>query len=389
MRRSYLYLMVAAAVAAGAFFFWPSSSAGTAAYRTEAVTRGTIAQTVSANGTLKPVKVVNVGAQISGRISALHADFNDTVTEGQVLAELDDSLLKAQLAQSEAQLASAEAQLTLARVNDARARNLASRGAGAKADADTAAANLEIALAAVGAAKAKVDIDRVNLSYAIIRSPVSGVVMSRDVDVGQTVAASLSAPQIFSIAQDLAKMQIDTTVAEADVGAIKAGMPVTFRVDAFAGRSFSGTVKQVRLNPTTESNVVSYNVVVEVDNSDLTLLPGMTAYVQITIGTADDTLRIANAALRFKPEGAASAGGEGRRQRGEGGGTAAAAPGKTIYILDGGSPKAVRVETGISDGKLTAVTGGELKEGDLVIIGTAAVDAPAATPGGQRGPRMF
>ncbi len=395
MRRSYVYLIVAAAVAAGAFYFWPSSSAGTAAYRTEAVTRGTVAQTVSANGTLKPVKVVNVGAQISGRISALHADFNDTVTEGQVLAELDDSLLKAQLAQSEAQLASAEAQLTLAKVNDARARNLASRGAGAKADADTAAANLEIAMAAVGAAKAKVDIDRVNLSYAIIRSPVSGVVMSRDVDVGQTVAASLSAPQIFSIAQDLAKMQIDTTVAEADVGAIKADMPVTFRVDAFAGRSFSGSVKQVRLNPTTESNVVSYNVVVEVDNSDLTLLPGMTAYVQITIGTADDTLRIANAALRFKPEGAATAaaaaGGEGRRQRGEGGGAGAAAmPGKTIYILDGGAPKAVRVETGISDGKLTAVTGGELKEGDLVIIGAAAVDAPAANTGGQRGgPRMF
>lgn len=391
MRRSYLYLLGVAAVAAAAFYFWPSSSAGTAAYRTEAATRGTVSQSVSANGTLKPVKVVNVGAQISGRISALHADFNDTVSEGQVLAELDDSLLKAQLAQSEAQLASAEAQLTLAKVNDARARNLASRGAGAKADADTAAANLEIAMAAVGAAKAKVDIDRVNLSYAIIASPVSGVVMSRDVDVGQTVAASLSAPQIFSIAQDLSKMQIDTTVAEADVGSIKAGMPVTFRVDAFAGRSFSGTVKQVRLNPTTESNVVSYNVVVEVDNADLTLLPGMTAYVQITIGTANDVLRVANAALRFKPEGSTvSAGGTGGGRRGQqaDGGTPAA-PGKTIYILDGGAPKAVRVETGISDGKLTAVTGGELKEGDLVIIGTAAVDAPAATGGGTRGPRMF
>lgn len=399
MRRVYLYSAIVVVVAIGAFFLWPSSSASTASYRTEAVSRGSVAQAISANGTLKPVKVVNVGAQISGRIAALHADFNDNVVEGQTLAELDDSLLKAQLAQSEAQLASAEAQLKLAEVNDARARNLASRGAGAKADADTAAANLGIAQAAVGAARAKVEIDRVNLSYAVIASPVSGVVMSRDVDVGQTVAASLSAPQIFSIAQDLSKMQIDTTVAEADVGAIKAGMPATFRVDAFPGRSFTGTVKQVRLNATTESNVVSYNVVIEVENADLTLLPGMTAYVQITIATQDDTLRVANAALRFKPEAAASSssgdrsggsGGGGRRQQ-QGGGDAAAANMKTIYVLDGSTPRPVRVSTGVSDGKVTAVASDELKEGDLVIIGNAAADAPAAT-GGQRtggGPRMF
>lgn len=387
MRRSLVFLAVVLAAVVGAYFLWPASKAGQATYRTEPATAGTVAQTISANGTLKPVKVVNVGAQISGRISALHADFNDSVTEGQVLAELDDSLLKAQLAQSEAQLASAEAQLKLAQVNDARAKSLASRGAGAKADADTAAANLGIAEAAVGAARARVDIDRVNLSYAVIKSPVSGVVMSRDVDVGQTVAASLSAPQIFSIAQDLSKMQIDTTVAEADVGAIKAGMAATFRVDAFPGRSFSGSVKQVRLNATTESNVVSYNVVIEVENADLVLLPGMTAYVQITVATQENVLRIANAALRFKPDGA-SAGGEtgGRRQKaGE-----SASSGRTIYVLDGATPRAVRVETGLSDGKLTAVTGGDLKENDQVIIGTAAADAPAATGGAMRtGPRMF
>ncbi len=164
MRRSLVFLAVVLAAVVGAYFLWPASKAGQATYRTEPATAGTVAQTISANGTLKPVKVVNVGAQISGRISALHADFNDSVTEGQVLAELDDSLLKAQLAQSEAQLASAEAQLKLAQVNDARAKSLASRGAGAKADADTAAANLGIAEAAVGAARARVDIDRVNLS---------------------------------------------------------------------------------------------------------------------------------------------------------------------------------------------------------------------------------
>ncbi len=390
MRRVYLYSAAVVAVAIGAFFLWPSSSAGTAAYRTEPASRGTVAQAISANGTLVPVKVVNVGAQISGRISQLHADFNDNVTEGQTLAELDDSLLKAQLAQSEAQLASAEAQFQLAQVNDARAKNLASRGAGAKADADTATANLAIAAAAVGAARAKVEIDRVNLSYAVIASPVSGVVMSRDVDVGQTVAASLSAPQIFSIAQDLSKMQINTTVAEADVGAIKADMPATFRVDAFPGRSFTGSVKQVRLNATTESNVVSYNVVIEVENTDLALLPGMTAYVQITIATEDSVLRVANAALRFKPEGATSAsGGAGRRQRQAQDGAAPAANMKTIYVLDGSTPRPVRVTTGISDGKVTAVAGDELKENDLVIIGNAVADAPAASGGGQRGPRMF
>lgn len=389
MRRLYVYVAVVLAAVVGGYFLWPSSSAGQAAYRTEPAVKGTVSQTISANGTLKPVKVVNVGAQISGRISALHADFNDSVTEGQVLAELDDSLLKAQLAQSEAQLASAEAQLKLAEVNDARAKSLASRGAGAKADADTATANLGIARAAVGAAAARVEIDRVNLSYAIIKSPVSGVVMSRDVDVGQTVAASLSAPQIFSIAQDLAKMQIDTTVAEADVGSIKAGMPASFRVDAFPGRSFTGSVKQVRLNATTESNVVSYNVVIEVENADLALLPGMTAYVQITVATEDNVLRVPNAALRFKPEGAASAGtGGGRRQQVAEG--AASPAGKTIYVLDGSSPRAVRITTGLSDGKVTGVTGGELKENDLVIIGTVATDAPAASGSAARGgPRMF
>jgi len=389
MRRLYVYVAVVLAAVVGGYFLWPSSSAGQAAYRTEPAVKGTVSQTISANGTLKPVKVVNVGAQISGRISALHADFNDSVTEGQVLAELDDSLLKAQLAQSEAQLASAEAQLKLAEVNDARAKSLASRGAGAKADADTATANLGIARAAVGAAAARVEIDRVNLSYAIIKSPVSGVVMSRDVDVGQTVAASLSAPQIFSIAQDLAKMQIDTTVAEADVGSIKAGMPASFRVDAFPGRSFTGSVKQVRLNATTESNVVSYNVVIEVENADLALLPGMTAYVQITVATEDNVLRVPNAALRFKPEGAASAGtGGGRRQQVAEG--AASPAGKTIYVLDGSSPRAVRITTGLSDGKVTGVTGGELKENDLVIIGTVATDAPAASGSAPRGgPRMF
>lgn len=383
MRRLYLYAGLAAAVLAAGYVAWAQFS-GTAAetYRTEPVTRGDIVQTVSANGTLKPVKVVNVGAQISGRVSALHADFNDRVTEGQVLAELDDSLLKAQLAQSVAQLQSAKAQLALAQVNYDRAKDLVARGSGPQATLDEAAANLGIAQAAVGAAEARVAIDEVNLEYAIIRSPVSGVVMSRDVDVGQTVAASLSAPQIFSIAQDLAQMQINTTVAEADVGAIKADMEASFRVDAFPGRSFVSKVRQVRLNPTTESNVVSYNVVLDVANADLTLLPGMTAYVQIKLAEATGALRVPNAAFRFKPADAPAMG----RSKGNG----AAAGSRTLYVLENGAPKAVQVQTGLTDGKLTVVTGEGLKEGDLVITGGVTTNPAATTTrniGG--GARMF
>lgn len=379
MSRLLAYAIAAAAVAAGAYFLWVnlgSSSAPT--YRTEAVARGDITQTVSANGTLKPVKVVNVGAQISGRISALHADFNDQVSEGQVLAELDDALLKAQLDQSVAQLESAKAQLGLAQVNYARAKDLAAKGAGARAALDEAAAGLAIAEAAVGSAEAKVAIDRVNLGYAVIRSPVAGVVMSRDVDVGQTVAASLSAPQIFSIAQNLAQMQIDTTVAEADVGAIRAGMAAVFRVDAFSGRIFHGTVRQIRLNPKTESNVVSYNVVLDVKNDDLTLLPGMTAYVQIEVAEAKAVLLIPNGALRFKPADAAAGSRGGGRNGGDGT--------RTIYVLENGEPRPVQVTTGITDGRVTEVTGEALKEGDAVITGSSSTAAKSATQTTRMGP---
>jgi len=387
MRRIVIIGIGVLALAAVAYAAMPGLLGGSssAEYRTDPVTRGDVVQTVTANGTLRPLKVVNVGAQISGRIEVLNVDFNDKVTEGQVLAELDDSSLKAQLAQSEAQLASAQAQLKLAQVNYSRAKDLADRGAGAKATFDEAAANLGIAEAAVGSAQARVEMDRVNLSYTIIKSPVSGVVMSRDVDVGQTVAASLSAPQLYSIAQDLSSMEIDTTVAEADVGAIKAGMPATFRVDAFPNRTFSGTVKQVRLNAKNDSNVVSYNVVLEFANTDLTLLPGMTAYVQIAVATEQNTLRVANAALRFTPP--ASDGESGtRRRRGD---ADQATGGRTVYVLDGGSARAVTVQTGISDGKVTAVSGEGLNEENQVITGLR--NAEAANPSQMRGGmgRMF
>jgi HlyD family secretion protein len=385
MRRIAIIGIGVLALAAVAYAAMPGLLGGStsAEYRTDPVTRGDVTQTITANGTLRPLKVVNVGAQISGRIEVLNVDFNDKVTEGQILAELDDSSLNAQLSQSEAQLASTEAQLKLAQVNYERAKDLAARGSGSKATLDEAAANLGIAQAAVGSAKARVEMDRVNLSYTIIKSPVSGVVMSRDVDVGQTVAASLSAPQLYSIAQDLSLMEIDTTVAEADVGAIKAGMPATFRVDAFPNRNFAGSVKQIRLNAKNESNVVSYNVVLEFANTDLTLLPGMTAYVQIAIASEENTLRVANAALRFTPPGASAEGGSRRR-----GGDAAAA-GRTVYVLSGGQPRAVAVQTGISDGKVTAISGERLEEGDEVITSLRNAEAPAAQQGSRGMGRMF
>ena len=390
MRRIYIFGAIAIALGAAAFVALPFGGASDASYRTEAASRGNVVQMISANGTLKPVKVVNVGAQVSGRIKTLYADFNDKVTEGQVLAELDDSLLRAQLAQSEANLASAEADKSLADATVARQRELVKTGAVSQAAVDTAVAQAQVAAAAVAARRAAVELDRVNVGYAVIKSPVSGVVMSRDVDEGQTVAASLSAPQLFSIAQDLAQMQIDTTVAEADVGAITTGMDATFRVDAFPGRQFTGKVRQVRLNATTESNVVSYNVVLDVQNADLTLLPGMTAYVQITTAQSGETLRVANAALRFKPAGAEGTG-ERRRRSGGGDQTAASADTRTVYVLDGGTPRAVSVTTGISDGKVTSVSGEGLNEGDPVIIGLAAPEAPAAanTGGRRMGGPMF
>lgn len=392
MRRLVIIGIGVLALAAVAYAAIPSLLGGSseAGYRTDTVTRGDVVQTITANGTLRPLKVVNVGAQISGRIEVLNVDFNDKVTEGQILAELDDSSLKAQLAQSEAQLASAQAQLKLAEVSYNRAKDLAARGSGAKATFDEAAANLGIAQAAVGSAQARLEMDRVNLSYTIIKSPVSGVVMSRDVDVGQTVAASLSAPQLYSIAQDLSSMEIDTTVAEADVGAIKAGMPASFRVDAFPNRTFNATVKQIRLNAKNESNVVSYNVVLSFANTDLTLLPGMTAYVQIGVAQEQNTLRVANAALRFKPASSDDESGS-RRRRDEGGQGESGKGGRTVYVLDGGSPRAVTVQAGITDGKVTAVSGEELEEGAEVITGVRNAEAPAAPQGqGSRGMgRMF
>ncbi len=369
----------------------PKKASSEERYATAAVERGSITQTVSANGTLNPVILVSVGSQVSGIVKALHADFNDRVKAGQVLLELDPTLLKAQLAQSEANVASAQAALQLARANESRTRDLYAKEYVTRQDLDTAVQALDSAKAQYELATAQVKRDRTNLEYAVIRSPVSGVVVSRVVDVGQTVAASFQAPVLFTIAKDLSQMQIDSSYAEADVGNIKVNQQASFTVDAFPNRKFNGIVRQVRLNPTTVQNVVTYDVVVAVDNPEQILMPGMTAYVNITVAQRKDAILVPNAALRFHPAEASSgkqggkpAGNEAKSEHGKDKGEIALTG--TVYVLENGQPKPVRVTLGITDSHMTEVLGSELKEGDKVIIS----DRQAQTGAAQRGgPRFF
>lgn len=361
-------------------------------YELSALERGPITQMVSANGTLNPVVLVNVGSQVSGIVKKLHADFNDHVKAGQVLLELDPSLLQAQLRQSEANVESARASLDLAQANEKRTRDLYAKEYVSRQDLDTAEQALKSAEAQLIVAQAQEARDRTNLGYTIIRSPVSGVVVSRVVDVGQTVAASFQTPTLFTIAQDLAHMQIDTSYAEADVGNIRVGQPAEFRVDAFPNRVFHGVVRQVRLNPTTQQNVVTYDVVVTVDNPDKILMPGMTAYVNITVAKRDDALLVPNAALRFHPSDSsiqrrASRNSEFEQQPEQASQNSSPGTQGTVYILDGDKLKPVRVRIGITDNRMSEVLSGNLKEGDQVVVNER--QAGSAGGGNRRGMRLF
>ena len=405
------FLLAVLLLAGGiALFFWVDSGSqkAEARFRTQAVERAELTQQASANGTLNPVSLINVGTQVSGTVVKWYADFNDQVKEGQKLLELDPSLLEAQLKQSEASLASARSKLKLEEANSARARELFKQEYISRQELDVATQALEAARAQVAQVSALVEKDRTNLGNSVIRSPVSGVVVSREVDVGQTVAASFQTPTLFKIAQDLAKMQINSSYAEADIGNLKEGQKATFRVDAFPNRNFRGAVKQVRLNPTTVQNVVTYDVVIAVDNPDQILMPGMTAYVNIVVAQRKDALLVPNAALRFRPADAAkpaarapgaNAGksGEGRREGREGrkegreGRERGQGRSGTVYVLENGQPKAVKVEIGITDNRMTEITGGELKEGDMVVIEDRQIPAKSAAAAAPRqsGPRLF
>jgi HlyD family secretion protein len=365
------------AAAAGGYAWWHSQSADKPAerWRLEAVDKGDVVQVVSANGNVSPVTSVNVGTQVSGTIIKLHADFNSIVKEGQLLAELDPALFNAALAQSEANLNAAQAALRLAQTKEARNRSLVGKGFISQAELDTAVKELEAAEAQVELVKAQVARDKTNLRYTIIRSPISGVVVARNVELGQTVAASFNTPTLFQIARDLSQMQIETSIAEADIGGIKEGLEARFRVDAFPGQFFRGAVRQVRLNPTIQSNVVSYTVIVSADNPEGKLKPGMTAFVQVTANRRLGVLRVPNAALRFRPPAETGQAGNAAKAAGtpgKGGTAGAGGPGRRdagtrVYKLVDGQLVAVPVQVGVADNQWTEIVGGEVKEGDKLV----------------------
>jgi HlyD family secretion protein len=378
-------------------------------FETAKVEKGKIVAKVTATGTLSAIVTVQVGSQVSGRIAALYADFNSPVKKGQLIAKIDPQLFQAAVDQARANLAAAQGNLEKARVQAVDARRqavrqkeLAARKLNAQADLDTALATADAADASVAAAQgtvaqatASLRSAEVNLAYTSIVSPTNGTVISRSVDVGQTVAASLQAPTIFTIAEDLEKMQVDTNVAEADVGRLKPGMPASFTVDAYPGETFRGTVRQIRNAPQTVQNVGTYDAVIDVANPELKLKPGMTANVTFVYAEKDDVLKVPNAALRFRPPPAllgdakggqkgasgpaasgggqgtpgaggpgAGAGGGGRPGGREGGGPPDR---RSVWTLTGDKPSQVRIKTGISDGSFTEVAEGELQAGDTVI----------------------
>ena len=353
-------------------------------YVTVTVDRGDITKTISANGTLNPVVLVNVGTQVSGTLQKLYADFNDRVKSGQVLAELDPSLFKAALDQSTASLANAEASLKLALANAGRTRALYEKGYVARAEWDQAEQAVAGARAQVAVAQAVQRRDQTNLRYSIIRSPVSGIVVSRNVDVGQTVAATFQTPVLFTIAENLRRMQIDTTVAEADVGGIKVGQTGTFTVDAFPGREYRGLVRQIRLNSQVLQNVVTYNVVLDVANPDETLLPGMTAFVNIAVARRENVLRVPLSALRFRPEGAGNEKAPSNR-------APTGKDEKTVYRLVQGRAEPVRFTAGLSDNKFTEALSGELSLDDTLVVEekSPAKEPKKSEKGGKFKVKMF
>jgi len=365
-----------------------------AAFRTDAVTRGPVSEVVNATGDVSAIVTVNVGSQVSGIIDKLYVDFNSKVAKGQLLASLDGRLFQAQLEKAEAGLASAKANVEKAQAayNDSeriakRAQDMRSQGLVSQAELDTAlstrdgnAASLSAARASVLQAKADRDLAATNLAFTRIASPIDGIVVSRNVDVGQTVAAAFQAPTLFLIANDLTKMQILANIDEADVGKVREGLEAKFSVDAYPGDTFSGQIREVRQAPTTIQNVVTYAAVIDAPNPEHKLRQGMTASVSVTTARHEDVLRVSNAALRWKPDDAAPpetapAGGQQRpaarsasaaaRGRPEGGGPGR--PGR-VYKIENGKPVAVQVRLALSDGQRSEVIEG-LSEGDKIVIG--------------------
>jgi HlyD family secretion protein len=326
---------------------------------TEAVTRGTISKTISATGTLNPVSLINVGANVSGTLTEVLVDYNDSIKAGQLLAQIDPLPYQAQVDQSEAALLGAQALLASAEIRQRRDQQLYGKGFLSAAALDESRYGLDGARAKVREAEATLRRDRANLGYTKIRSPVSGVVLSRQVSVGQTVASTFQTPVLFVVAQDLRKMLIEAAVSEADIGQVKDGQLAEFNVDAFPSKSYQGRVRQVRNNFTTLQNVVTYTVVIDTTNEDGLLRPGMTANVRIQVEKRDGVLRVPNAAFRYEPsKGLATsrlAMSTGKGQR-------------LLYRVADGKPAPILVTIGLTDGKMTEAMQSSLEEGDRVVV---------------------
>ncbi|HMT14533.1 MAG TPA: efflux RND transporter periplasmic adaptor subunit [Aestuariivirga sp.] len=386
-----LALVALAAAALGWWLFGGTASKTT--YQTEAVKKSDITVQVTATGTVQPTTKVEVSSELSGVVRKVNVDANSLVKKGEAMAELDTERLSAQIAKARANVAAAEAQAVTAQATVketervlTRQQTLRSRGINANQDLDSARAAADRANAGLVAAQANVDVARADLtlqqtdlSKAIIASPVDGVVLSRAVEPGQTVASSLQAPVLFTLAEDLKHMRVEANVDEADIGVVHEGQTANFTVDAYRGQSFPARITKVEFSPQTTDGVVTYTAILEVDNSNLLLRPGMTATAMITVEEVKDTIAVPNGALRYAPP---------RTERSPGFSlsrlfmprpprgffdkqTAPEAGSGTVYILKNGSPVAVKVKTGATDGKVTAITAGELKEGDEGILSSA------------------
>lgn len=412
-----LAIFVVVGVLIGLFFLRRGKDEEGGKYRTEAVSQGDISASVSATGTLSAVTTVQVGSQVSGIISNLYADFNSQVKKGQLLAELDPTSFLQTVEQRQADVTQSQVSVANAKVNYDRQKRLSAAGLISQSELDGSKAAYDSARAQLTQSQASLRQAQTNLGYAKIYSPVDGQVVNRAYDVGQTVAASFSAPTLFTIAQDLTKMQVQADVDQSDIGQVKVGQPVRFTVDAYPDQQFRAEISQVRLNATVNQNVITYPVIISVANPDLKLRPSMTADVTMQVETARDVLRVPNAALRFRPpteEGQEGQSGQARGQGGRGGGGAGRSGssggrsgrerGQSVYVLaksENGKETdltQVRVQTGITDGRFTQVTkvlSGTLNPGDPVVTGLQTLKVeqqPGTSPlgaGGRRGMGRF
>ena len=379
-------------------------------YKTEKVDRGNVTMTVTATGTLSAVTTVQIGSQVSGVIARLYADFNSHVEKGQLLAELDPTPFEQQVEQRRADVTRAQVQADDARIKYDRQKRLLDAGLTSQAEVDGAKATLDGARAQVQQASAALSQAQTNLRYTRITSPTDGIVVDKQYEVGQTVAASFQAPTLFQIAQDLTKMQVQADVDQSDIGRVRVGQVARFSVDAYPDEEFRGRISQIRYNAQVNQNVVTYPVILEVQNPEGRLRPQMTANVTIDVDTVPNVLRVPNAALRFKPpqsENGKSSGGPGgdpsqrmarTGQRSGPAGAAAQLPRgrrggaapktQTVYVLGVDKKlQPVEIRTGITDGRFTHVVAGGLKEGDAVVVGLATSKVESAAPMGGAGPR--